>query len=62
MDFSVEGVISVESIPILRTVIVSLKDRVWLPSLIVKVSVICGESTSFRLSLQPFVSLPVGGI
>jgi hypothetical protein len=62
VDFSVEWVISVESISIFRAVIISLQNGVWFPTLIVKISVVCGKSTSFCfgfLGLQPFTSLPV---
>ena len=62
MDFSVERVVSIKSISILRAVIVSPQNWIWLPSLIVKISMVCSKSTSLCisfLSLQEFTSLPV---
>lgn len=65
MYISVEGMVSIQAIPVLRSVVITLQDRIRMPTLAIQVCVIGRVATSFGISLlglQPFVGLTVGRI
>lgn len=65
MRITVEGVVGVQAIPVLRTVVIPLQNGIRVPSLSIEVCVVSRISASLSialLSLKPLVSLPVGGV
>ncbi len=62
---AVEGMVRIEAVSVLRTVVVALQDRIRMPSLPVQVCVISGVSAALSvglLGLDPLIRLSVGGI
>lgn len=60
-----EGMIGVESISVLCTVIIALQHWIWVPAFSVKVGMIGCEPTTLGyafLSLAPLVGFAIGGV
>ena len=65
MHIAMEGMIGIQAISILWTIVVSFQNWIGMPSSPIQVSMIGGISASLGvafLSLEPFVSLAIGGI
>jgi hypothetical protein len=65
MHIAMEGMIGIQSIPVLRAIVVSLQDGIGMPALAVEVGMVGRVSASLSvafLGLEPFVGLSIGWI
>lgn len=65
ISVTVERMISIQPIPILRTVVISLQNRIRIPSLTIKISMISRKSASLSIALlclKPLVSLTISWV
>ncbi len=65
MHIAMEGMIGIQSIPVLRAIVVSLQNGIGMPALAVEVGMVGRVSASLSvafLGLEPFVGLAIGWI
>ena len=65
MRITMEGMVGVQAISILRALVISLQNWIRMPTLSIQICVISRVSAALRvilLSLKPFVCLPIGGV